>query len=160
MLSKRAKYGLMAMVALARRGDSAPMRISDLAEQERLPRKFLEIILLELRNNGLLQSKKGSGGGYSLAKPPDLITLGQIVRILDGPLAPIPCVSQTAYEPCGECHDERTCAVRLVMKEVRDGIAAILDRTSLSDALTRSTAAVALMNDAVPGARRRKTARL
>jgi Rrf2 family protein len=159
VLSKRAKYGLLASIALARENTGTPIRISDLAARERLPRKFLELILLELRNHGLLQSKKGSGGGYSLAKPPDLITLGQVVRILDGPLAPIACVSQMAYEPCDECQDELTCALRLVMKDVRDGIAAILDRTTLKDAIHRSDALVAAMATSSPGRQPRRRRR-
>ncbi|MHB0971039.1 MAG: RrF2 family transcriptional regulator [Thermoanaerobaculia bacterium] len=140
MLSKRAKYGLKALIALARPGRSGPMRIADLAAQERIPLKFLELILLDLRNAGLLASKKGIGGGYDLARPADLITMGEAMRVLDGPLAPIPCVSQTAYERCDECTDELTCELRLVMKDVRDGIALILDGTTLLDAARRTPA--------------------
>lgn len=136
MLSKRAKYGLKALLALAESGHR-PQRIADIAEREAIPKKFLELILLDLRNAGLLRSKKGAGGGYALARPADLVYLGEVVRLLDGPLAPLPCVSMTAYRRCDECADERTCGIRLVMKEVRDAIAGILDRTSLADVLRR-----------------------
>lgn len=115
------------------------MLIADLAEQEHIPKKFLELILLDLRNSGILTSKKGKGGGYSLRKPPEEITFGQVIRTLDGPLAPTPCVSQMAYQRCDECVDEFTCGIRAVMKEVRDTTAAILDNTSLADALARSS---------------------
>jgi len=102
-----------------------------------MPRKFLELILLELKNHGLLQSKKGKGGGYFLAKPPNAITVGQIVRIVDGPIAPLPCVSRTAYMKCEECADERTCPIRLVMKDVREATANILDSSTLADMISR-----------------------
>ena len=96
-----------------------------------LPRKFLEAILLELKRHGILHSKKGKGGGYFLRHDPSAITLGQVIRVLEGPLALTPCVSQTAYMKCEECVDEETCGVRLAMKEVRDATAHILDNTTL-----------------------------
>ena len=108
------------------------MLISQLAERQRLPRKFLEAILLELKRHGLLHSKKGKGGGYFLSRPASEITVGQVIRVLDGPLALIPCVSQTAYRKCDECVDEQTCGIRLAMKAVRDATAQILDNTSLA----------------------------
>ena len=141
MLTKKAKYGISAVLALAREYEHGPMLIADLAEQEKIPKKFLELILLELKNVGLLQSKKGKGGGYALGRPPSEVTMGQIIRILDGPLAPIPCVSKTAYRKCDECSDERTCGIRLVMKDVRDAIAEVLDHASLTDVLDRVQAA-------------------
>lgn len=101
--------------------------------RENIPKKFLDIILLELKNNGLLLSKKGKGGGYTLSRPAGRVMVGQIVRILDGPLAPIPCVSDTAYRPCTDCHDESACQIRWVMRQVRDATAEILDNTSLVD---------------------------
>jgi Rrf2 family protein len=111
-------------------------QIKEISEIEKIPIKYLEQILLALKNAGLLQSRMGQGGGYYLAKAPEQIFLGQIVRILDGPLAPIRCVSQTAYEPC-DCPDEKTCGLRLVMGDVRDAIADILDKTSLADVRRR-----------------------
>lgn len=125
------------MVALASE-NSQPAIVSTqaIARQEQIPVKFLEQILLTLKNAGLLQSKAGLGGGYHLAKPPSEITLGQIIRVLDGPLAPIRCVSKMAYEPCA-CPDEQTCGLRLVMLDVRNAIADILDNTTLADVTAR-----------------------
>ena len=139
-LSKRGEYGLRAMIFLARAtSEDKRVTIGDIAESENIPAKFLEQILLALKNSGLLQSKMGAGGGYYLANPPEEITLGQIKRVLDGPIAPIRCVSQMAYEPCG-CPDEEHCGLRLAMKDVRDAISIILDNTSLADVLDRVNA--------------------
>ncbi|MBA3649660.1 MAG: Rrf2 family transcriptional regulator [Chitinophagales bacterium] len=135
MLSHKAKYGLKAAFYLARRYEEGPVLISDLAAAEYIPKKFLEHILLELKKHGILYSRMGKGGGYSLSKSPEKIYLGQIIRTLDGPLAPVACVSKTAYVRCIECKDERTCEIRKVMKHVRDATADILDRTSLADAM-------------------------
>jgi Rrf2 family protein len=137
MLSSKAKYGLKAMVYLALREGQGPCLIADVAEAERIPKKFLDTILLELKNNGLLLSKKGKGGGYTMSRPAARIMVGEIVRILDGPLAPVPCVSRTAYRRCDDCIDEAACAVRAVMQDVRDAISAILDNTSLADMCNR-----------------------
>ena len=146
-LSKRGEYGLRAMIALAaRQEESEVVQIKEIAEREKIPAKFLEQILLTLKNAGLLCSKMGVGGGYYLAKPASEISLGQIVRILDGPLAPTHCVSQMAYEPCG-CPDERTCGLRLVMFDVRQAIADILDHTSLADVIQRVDQARALLRN-------------
>jgi Rrf2 family protein len=138
MLSKRAKYGLRALLGLARQYGQGPVMISNLARDENIPKDFLELILLDLRNHGILQSRRGRNGGYTLGKRPEDVKLGQVVRILDGPLAPLPCVSQTAYQRCEECVDEKTCGIRMVMQEVRDATARILDDTSLADVLARS----------------------
>lgn len=135
-LSKRGEYGLRAMVDLASRPPGMVVPIKEIAQREQIPVKFLEQILLTLRNAGLLRSRTGLGGGYVLAKAPAEITLGQIIRILDGPLAPIRCVSQTAYEKCA-CPDEKTCGLRLVMFDVRNAISEILDRTTLEDVAHR-----------------------
>ncbi len=140
MLSKRAKYGLKALLALARHRSGEPTRISDLARDEHIPKKFLELILLDMKGHGLVDSRKGVGGGYVLGRPADLITIGEVVRILDGPLAPIACVSQTAYERCADCPDEQACGVRFVMKQVRDGIADILDNTAITDVIAAGAA--------------------
>jgi Rrf2 family protein len=138
-LSKRGEYGMRAMIALSAMGSdgSVPtIQIREIAEREKIPSKFLEQILLALKNAGLLQSKMGAGGGYHLAKAPAEISLGQIVRVLDGPLAPVNCVSQMAYEPCG-CPDEATCGLRLVMGDVRNALSELLDGTSLADVTRR-----------------------
>ena len=124
-------------------GDSL-IQIKEIAEREHIPAKFLEQILLSLKNAGLLHSKMGVGGGYYLAKPASEISLGHIVRVLDGPLAPINCVSQLAYEPCG-CPDEETCGLRLVMLDVRNAISDILDNTTLADVGDRIEAARLLL---------------
>ena len=137
MLSRKAKYGLKAMIHLAQRAGEGPVLIEEVAAAEGIPRKFLELILLELKKKGLLHSRQGRGGGYQLGRDPETIFMGDIVRILDGPLAPVPCVSVTAYRRCEECAEERTCGVRLVMKEVRDSIARILVTESLADVLAR-----------------------
>ena len=136
-LSRKARYALRALYALSADEARGPVLIADLAEREKIPRKFLETILLELKNAGILKSKKGKGGGYSLARPPEQITMGQVIRIIDGPLAPIPCASERAFVRCEECVDETTCGTRQVMKKVRDAIAAILDGTTLADVQTQ-----------------------
>jgi Rrf2 family protein len=140
-LSRKGRYALRALYALAGNETGRPILIADLAERERIPRKFLEAILLELKNAGILQSKKGKGGGYALAKAPEQITLGDVIRTIDGPLAPIPCVSERAYARCEGCADEATCGTRLVMKQVRDSIAQILDNTTLAGAIEQSARA-------------------
>ncbi|HBG05589.1 MAG: Rrf2 family transcriptional regulator [Geobacteraceae bacterium GWC2_58_44] len=137
MISKKTKYGLKALLYLARQYDRGPILIADLARDERIPKKFLEAILLALKNNGILHSKKGKGGGYYLGRHPKTITFGQAIRVMEGPLAPVPCVSEMSYATCTECDNEASCGIRLVMKEVRDAMAEILDGTSLADALER-----------------------
>jgi Rrf2 family protein len=137
MLQKKSKYAIHALLALAQRPEQEPVLIADLAAQERIPKKFLEFILLVLRNKGILQSKRGRGGGYFLGRKPEAISLGEVIRALDGPLALVPCVSHTAYRKCDECEDELTCGIRSVMNDVRDATAAIFDRESLADILRR-----------------------
>ncbi len=139
-LSKRGEYGLRAMITIAeinRGNESLPVvQIKEISQREHISPKFLEQILLTLKNAGLLHSKMGVGGGYYLARPANEITLGQIFRVLDGPVAPVKCVSQMAYEPCG-CPDEATCGLRLVMGDVRQAIVNIFDNTSLADVTAR-----------------------
>ncbi len=136
-LTKRGEYGLKALIDLAGQADpQAATQIKAIAQRQQIPVKFLEQILLTLKNAGILRSRAGLGGGYYLAKDPAEITLGQVVRLLDGPLAPIPCVSQMAYERC-VCEDEATCGLRLTMLDVRNAIADILDQTTLADVSTR-----------------------
>jgi Rrf2 family protein len=146
MLSKKTKYGLKAMLELADETHHKPRQASELAARQRLPKKFLEAILLELTRHGLLQSKLGRGGGYTLARKAGDITVGEIIRVLEGPLALIPCVSRTAYRRCDECLDEHTCGIRLAMKEVRDATSHILDNTTLAglNARVRATRALTL----------------
>jgi len=133
MLTNKGKYGLKAMVHLAGMEPGALAQVQDIATQNNIPKKFLDQILSELRNAGLVFSKKGKGGGYALAQPAHQVSVGQIVRVLDGPLAPIQCASVTAYRPCDDCGDEKACAVRLMMVKARNAIAAVLDNHSLAD---------------------------
>jgi len=141
-ISKRTQYGLKAMLALARRyRETEPLLIPTLSEQESIPLKFLEGILLSLKGHGLLESKKGKHGGYRLSRPPSTITIGTVIRMLEGPLAPLPCASETAFKPCAECGDVETCGTRIIMRQVRDSIALVLDNTTLADLLRRVDAA-------------------
>jgi Rrf2 family protein len=136
MLSMKAKYGLKAMLRLAKDYGRGPWLIADLAAEEGIPKKFLELILLELKQQGFLQSKKGKGGGYLLARRPEEISVGTVLRTLDGTLAPVPCVGHTAYRPCDECKNPGACSIRLLMTEVHDATTGILDSTTL-DQLAR-----------------------
>lgn len=137
-LSKRGEYGIKALIRLASSDDPRDViQLREIAQREQIPAKFLEQILLTLKNAGLVRSRLGAGGGYYLARPASEITLGQIVRVLDGSLAPIRCVSHMAYERC-VCPDEETCGLRLAMLEVRNSIADILDHTTLADVDARS----------------------
>ena len=140
-ISKRTQYGLKAVLALGRRYGEGPVLISRLAEEESIPIKFLELILLELKGHGLLESKKGKGGGYQLSRPPSTITMGSIIRIMEGPLAALPCASETAFRPCADCRDVETCGTRIIMRQVRDAMADVLDRTTLADLLRKVEAA-------------------
>ncbi|MFS8615351.1 MAG: Rrf2 family transcriptional regulator [Solitalea sp.] len=137
MLSKKTKYAIKALVALAKSEKGVPVLISKLAEDERIPKKFLELILLELRNAGVLHSKKGAGGGYYMAKDPAEVKLVQILRVTDGPIALLPCVSLNFYERCEECRDEVTCGIRNVFIDVRDAALKILSETSIADIVDR-----------------------
>jgi len=133
MLSKKAKYALKALLYLTKNADRGLVLISEISAEERIPRKFLEAILVDLKTQQILQSTRGKNGGYALAKDPAQVSVGNIIRMIDGPLAAIPCVSHLYYRKCDECMDEETCEIRLVMKKVRDATAAILDTTYLSD---------------------------
>lgn len=138
MLSAKAKYGLKAMVYLAEHETDGNVSVAEIAERQNIPKKFLDTILLELKNNGLVHSRKGKFGGYMLARSGMKVTVGQIVRILDGPLALVSCASQTAYARCIDCADENACQIRRIMKQIRDSTAAIMDNTSLRDLLPNS----------------------
>ena len=133
VLTKKAKYGLKALVHLAEVEPGRPELVNDIAEAEQIPKKFLDAILADLRNAGFVHSKKGKGGGYALARPPKEISIGAVVRALDGPLAPIQCASRTVYRRCEDCTDEKHCAVRMVMLQVREAIAGVLDNTTLEE---------------------------
>jgi len=135
MLSQKAKYALRALIMLAERPDEELVLIADIAERENIPRKFLEAILVELRKHGLLFAKRGKSGGYRLARSPAEITFGEVIRVLDGHLAPIPCASKHAFKPCTDCGDPEVCSTRWLMIQVRDATAEVLDNRTLADAL-------------------------
>ncbi len=137
MLTMKTKYALKALAQLATAVDGQPLQIADIAEQDQIPRKFLEAILAELKHHGFLRSRKGRGGGYLLAKPADTISLASVIRVLDGPIAPVPCLSRTAYRPCEGCKDEATCAVRLVLKDAHAASLQVLESTTLADMVSR-----------------------
>lgn len=137
MITMKTRYALKALCFLATTPPGEPVLIAEIAEKEGIPRKFLELILAELKQHGILQSRKGRGGGYLLAKEPQEITLALVLRVLDGPIAPVPCLSRTAYHPCAECRDEATCGVRLVLKVAHDASLAVLENTTLADMLNR-----------------------
>jgi Rrf2 family protein len=133
MLTAKGKYSLKALAYLAALAPEATMQAIDIAEANDIPKKFLDAILGELRNAGIVHSRKGPGGGYRLARAPADIKIGRVIRTIDGPLAPIACASRTAYQPCRDCRDVKACAVRLTMTRVRDAMADVLDRVSLAD---------------------------
>jgi Rrf2 family protein len=134
-ISKKTKYALEALYALSRHYGEGPTLVHTIATEESIPLKFLQAILLELRNRGVVSSKKGRAGGYELSRPPQDITVGQVIRMIEGPLAPLPCASETNYRRCDECKDEMTCGTRIVMRRVRDAMAHILDSTTLADVI-------------------------
>lgn len=132
-LSKKTQYTLRALYALARYYGEGPVLIAKLAAEEQVPQQFLEQILLNLKQQGLVTSKKGKGGGYQLAKDPATVSIGSIIRMIEGPLAPLPCASETAFRKCDECVDVRVCGTRLIMRQVRDATANILDNVTLAE---------------------------
>jgi Rrf2 family protein len=140
MLTQRGKYALRAVLYLAGQWGRGPVLIQEIAEHEHIPKKFLEMILRELRNEGFLQSKMGKGGGYQMAVPPHRVTVGEVIRTIDGPLAPIPCASQTAFVACADCPEGEACLIRLVMRDVRDATARILDGATFQSLVDRRRA--------------------
>jgi Rrf2 family protein len=135
-LSRRSEYGLRALTDLVRHADGGPIALAALAERERLPVKFLEQIMASLKHAGIVRTTLGAHGGYAMAVDPASVSLGRIIRLLDGALAPVGCVSLRYYEPCS-CPDEATCALRDTMIDVRDAILEILDRQTLADLAAR-----------------------
>jgi len=137
MISMKTKYALMALGALARSQEKA-LLIADLARTEKIPKKFLEAILLALKNQGILSSRKGPGGGYSLAVSPASLTVGRIVRAFEGDLAPVPCLGDSAPVKCPECEEMESCGIRLVMADVKQAISSVLDGITLAEMLEKS----------------------
>ena len=139
MLSKKTRYAIKALVIMGKNFGNEPMQISRIAAEEHIPKKFLEQILLDLRNAGLLYSKKWAGGGYKLIKDPKEIFLVQVLRITGGPIALLPCVSLNFYQRCEECIDEGTCGIRDVFVDVRNASLKILTETSIADVIERES---------------------
>ncbi|MBO9699852.1 MAG: Rrf2 family transcriptional regulator [Sporocytophaga sp.] len=137
MLSKKTRYAIKALTKLAKEFQKGPILISDISKTERIPQKFLEAILLELKNAGILNSKKGKGGGYYLIKKPEEVDLANIIRLFDGAIALLPCVSIKYYERCDECVDETLCGFRDIIREVRDNTLKILKESTLQDIIQR-----------------------
>lgn len=136
MLSQKARYALHALIVLAEHGNKEPIMIADIARLARVPRKFLEQILLDLKRRGIVRSLRGRAGGYLLGRQPRNITFAEVIRTIDGPLALSPCVSATAYHKCDDCEDEETCAIRRVLLAARDATAAVLEERTLAGALS------------------------
>ena len=132
MISKKAKYAIKALKVLTEEYGNGPMLISYISAKENIPKKFLEAILLELRNHGILQSQKGKGGGYLMRVEPERVNLAQVIRVIDGPIAPTPCVSLNFYVRCDDCTDEETCTIRPIMVKVRDANLAVYEKTTLA----------------------------
>lgn len=137
MISKKTKYAINALVFLARRQEEGPVLISEIAEAEHIPQKFLEAILLDLKKAGILGSKKGRGGGYYLLKSPKEVNMTQVMRLFDGAIAFLPCVTYRYYERCEECKDEETCGIRDVFLEVRNKTVALLKKATLEEIMKR-----------------------
>ena len=131
MISKKAKYAIKALKVLTEEFGKGPVLISYISARENIPKKFLEAILLELRNHGILQSQKGKGGGYLLRIEPGRVNLAQVLRVIDGPIAPTPCVSFNFYVKCDDCQDEATCALKPIMERVRDANLGVYENTTL-----------------------------
>ncbi len=145
MLTRKGKYGLKALVHLARAEPGKAVQVAEIADKENISKKFLDAIMRDLKNAGFVRSWKGPGGGFALSRLPEEIPVGAVVRALDGPLAPIACASRTAFQPCTDCGDKRTCAVRIIMLEVRDATAGVLDHATLASMLDKSNAATKLI---------------
>jgi Rrf2 family protein len=143
MISRQAKYALRALIALARLKPGESAQTSDIAKQQKIPKKFLEQILLRLKNQGIVQSRRGNRGGYALLKPAAGVTFAQVLRTIDGPIAPLPCLSIIAYARCEDCKDEKTCEIRQVFSRVIEPTRAILERTSIADAVQQSSGILA-----------------
>jgi Rrf2 family protein len=135
MISRKSKYAIRAALFIARHYGKSPVSVEKIASAEKISKKFLETIVRDLKMSGVLHSQRGKHGGYTLNEPPNKITLGRIIRTIDGPLAPVRCVSVTAYKACEDCLDEATCPIRVAMKDVREAISRVLDLKTLEQLL-------------------------
>ncbi len=133
MLSKKTKYGLKALTYIAKKKCQEPVSISEIAKEEQISQKYLESILLSLKKGGILSSKKGKSGGYYFLKLPEEIAMSKVIRILEGPIAMLPCVSLNFYEKCNDCPDENACSVHKLMIQVRDSTLKVLENNTLAD---------------------------
>lgn len=133
MITKKTKYALMVLAALARKERGRPQLIAELSEEAKVPKKFLELILLELKGGGIVQSKKGPGGGYFMAIEPEEVSVADVLRLTGGAIAPVSCLSRTRYERCEECPDEKSCGVRLVLRNAHEASIKVLEKTRLAD---------------------------
>ncbi len=138
MISQKAKYALRALVILAKQEAGASLSIADIAAQQSIPKKFLEQILLDLKHRGIVMSRRGKTGGYFLLRNPAHITFGEVLRLVDGPVAPLPCLSKTAYRRCEDCTNEQGCEIRQVFAQVAAATRQVLDSTSIAEALDLS----------------------
>ncbi|HEX8257199.1 MAG TPA: Rrf2 family transcriptional regulator [Allosphingosinicella sp.] len=134
MISQKTRYALRSLLYLVEEGKGAPVQLARIAETQQVPRKYLELIMLELKKAGIVASVRGPAGGYRLARAPEEVSFGDVIRIMDGPIALVPCASVHFYSTCGDCHDEATCAIRKVLAMVRESSAGILEGTSLAQA--------------------------
>ena len=139
LISQRAKYALRALVALAKAPPEQPLLISEISRDQKIPKKFLEQILLELKRAGIVMSRRGRLGGYVLLRTSDKVTFGEVLRLIDGPIAPLPCLSKIAYRRCSDCADEATCEIRHVFARVIVATREVLDQTTLADAVNDRT---------------------
>jgi Rrf2 family protein len=138
MLSQKAKYAMRATLLLAERwGEREPVSIREIAQGEGISLKFLETILVELRDAGIVESRRGRSGGYRLCRPPEEVSFSSVIRAIDGPLAPIRCASRHYFEPCADCQDIRNCSIRWVMIRARDALADALDHSTVAEALAQ-----------------------
>ena len=151
MISQKARYAFKALTAFARLGRHQALQIADIAASEQIPRKYLEQILLTLKAAGLLASRRGRGGGYELIKDPGQISLGTVLRLIDGPMAPLPCLSRTAYRRCHDCESEENCAVRAGLAQAYEASLAALESTTIADAVARAASAPDLGTPEKPG---------
>jgi Rrf2 family protein len=135
MISRKGKYAIRSALYLARHHGHGPVTVETISKAEGISRKFLETIMQELKNGGLLHSHRGKRGGYTLRQSPQKITIGRIIRLIDGPISPVRCVSTSAYAPCADCPDEKQCNIRMVMNEVREAISRVVDLKTLEQTL-------------------------
>lgn len=138
MISQKAKYALRALVALVKAPPESSLMISEIARDQKIPKKFLEQILLELKRHGIVMSRRGRLGGYVLLKPAEKVTFGEVLRLIDGPIAPLPCLSKIAYRRCADCADEGSCEIRHVFQRVTLATREVLDHTTLADAVSEA----------------------